>query len=202
MKSTIDIIFVEDVAADAEAVENELRKGGLDVHLQRVEAREDFLRELNANTPDVILSDHGLPTFNGFEALTIAHEKCPDVPFIFVTNALTREMEIEKLASGVTDFVLKTELGELSAVIRRALRRADVMKPGMTPEERTRIVKKLFTLLAEYEAANGHLPICSHCKKIRDKENAWHSPEYFFAKYLNLNFTHGICPDCAQKYYR
>ena len=94
MSNEINILFIEDVPADAAVVELALRRAGLAFRLQRVDTREAFLHELESQPPDVILSDHGLPSFDGFAALAVAHEKCPDVPFIFVTNALTKEMEI------------------------------------------------------------------------------------------------------------
>jgi len=93
MKTEIRILYLEDVAADALRVESQLRKSGLVFQSHRVESREAFLSQLEP-PPDIILSDHGLPSFDGFTALGMAREKCPDVPFIFVTNALTREMEI------------------------------------------------------------------------------------------------------------
>jgi len=45
------------------------------------------------------------------------------------------------------------------------------------------------------------LPICSYCKKIRDDNNYWQSVEQYFTEHLDVQFTHGICPDCLQKFY-
>jgi CheY-like chemotaxis protein len=201
VNTEVRIIFVEDVPAEAALVRQALQKGGLAFQMQRVETREDFLRELTSQPPDVILSDHGLPSFDGFAALAVAHEKCPRVPFIFVTNALTREMELEKLAPGVTDFVLKSQLHLLAPILRRALgvtgtgRRSQWMQ-----EERERIEGSLLALLAEYERAGGYLPICASCKRIRDGQDVWQPPEMFFRKYAGLKFTHGLCPDCVGKF--
>ena len=55
---------------------------------------KEFLREIECRPPDVILSDHGLPSFDGFTALSIAREKCPDTPFIFVTGSMGEEVAI------------------------------------------------------------------------------------------------------------
>ena len=196
------IVFVEDIPADAAMVEAALRRDGLDFSLMRIETKEDFLRELNVCPPDVILSDHGLPTFDGLTALNIAHKQCPDVPFIFVTNALSREMEIEKLTPGVTDYVQKRHISALGPVIRRAVQTAEQRRlMPMTPMERQRIVSKLLALLAEYGAEDLYLPICANCKKIRDKQNRWNPPEVFFRDHLGLEFTHGICPDCNETLY-
>ena len=45
------------------------------------------------------------------------------------------------------------------------------------------------------------LPICSHCKKIRDEDGLWHEIEDFFNDLLEVNFTHSICADCLIKHY-
>jgi|SRR5450756_906492 len=203
MDKEIRIIFVEDVPADAAAVERALRGRGMTIQLQRVDTKEAFINELeSAQRPDVILSDHGLPSFDGFAALAIAQEKCPDVPFIFVTNTLTWEMDIDKLVEGVTDFVPKKELNILAPTVRRALFHAGVMRQNkLKMEEREQVVVKLLALLAEYEPNAGYLPICANCKKIRDLQDRWHAPDMFFSIRLGLKFTHGICPDCIHKFF-
>ena len=43
------------------------------------------------------------------------------------------------------------------------------------------------------------VPICAYCKKIRDDEAFWQSVEHYFRKHLNLDFSHGICPECEKK---
>ncbi len=43
------------------------------------------------------------------------------------------------------------------------------------------------------------LPICSKCKKIRDDREYWHTLESYLGKNLDLTFTHGICPACAEE---
>lgn len=48
---------------------------------------------------------------------------------------------------------------------------------------------------------SGIIPICMHCKKIRDDEGYWNMVEKYIAKYSEAEFSHGICPQCMQKYY-
>jgi PAS domain S-box-containing protein len=50
-------------------------------------------------------------------------------------------------------------------------------------------------------AAAGLLPICSSCKKIRDKGGLWHNLEYYFNIHTRIEFSHGICPDCLPRLY-
>lgn len=184
-------------------MEQALRREGLAFQMQRVETREDFIHALTPRPPDVILSDHGLPSFDGFAALAVARAECPNVPFLFVTNALTRQMEIEKLAPGVTDYVLKSQLHMLAPIIRHVLHGASAMPAeDLRRQKLEQIEQRIIALMDEYERAGGYLPICSNCKKIRDRQDEWLSPEAFFNKYAGLRFTHGICPECIGKFRR
>ncbi len=132
MKKEIRILVVEDVATDVVAINHELRRGGFNFRSKRVETKEAFLHELQHHRPDLILSDHGLPGFDGFTALAIAKDKCPDVPFIFVTGALGEETTIDTFESGATDYVLKDRMSKLAPAVQRALLEA---------EERARITR-------------------------------------------------------------
>lgn len=117
--------MVEDELRDATLVEHSLKHGGFDCSFKRVETEQAFLSELHRFKPTVILSDHGLPAFDGFTALALAQQNAPDVPFIFVTGSLGEEMAIKALKSGASDFVLKHRLMTLPPAVHRALRQAD-----------------------------------------------------------------------------
>jgi hypothetical protein len=47
----------------------------------------------------------------------------------------------------------------------------------------------------------GILPICMHCKKIRDDNQQWRFLEAYIGSHLEAQFTHDICPDCAKENY-
>jgi len=55
--------------------------------------------------------------------------------------------------------------------------------------------------LSEINTLQGLLPICSTCKKIRDDKGYWNRIEVYFQERSNIEFTHGICPDCMKKYF-
>ena len=58
---------------------------------------------------------------------------------------------------------------------------------------------QLEVLLAEVKTLGGMLPICSHCKKIRDDKGYWNQIEAYLNEHTDAEFTHGICPDCAKE---
>lgn len=47
----------------------------------------------------------------------------------------------------------------------------------------------------------GLLPICSFCKQIRDDQGEWVGLESYIEAHSKAEFTHGICPSCAQQHY-
>ena len=124
MNNELRVLLVEDAAPDAELIQHELRRAGLHFHAKRVETETDYLHELEHHPPDVILSDHGLPGFDGLQALAVARERCPDTPFIFVTGSYGEEAAVEALKRGAEDYILKSRLELLGPTMEEALRRA------------------------------------------------------------------------------
>lgn len=61
--------------------------------------------------------------------------------------------------------------------------------------------KRISDYLNEIQAFRGIVPICSHCKSIRDSENNWHSIEEFLFTHPKADFSHGICPKCLKELY-
>ncbi|MCU0608732.1 MAG: hypothetical protein MUF22_03060 [Chitinispirillaceae bacterium] len=53
----------------------------------------------------------------------------------------------------------------------------------------------------QIKTLQGMLSICSFCKKIRAAEDSWEHLETYIAKHSEADFTHGICPACAEKEY-
>jgi hypothetical protein len=63
------------------------------------------------------------------------------------------------------------------------------------------MVVRLETSRQELEALRRLLPICAHCKKIRDDKGFWEAVEAYFTKHNHVDFTHSICPECLNKHY-
>jgi two-component system sensor histidine kinase UhpB len=138
LKNEIRILLLEDHATDAELVRLALKQGGLNFCWKHVDNRNAFVQELERFIPDLILSDFSLPSFDGYTALAIAREKCPDSPFIFVTGTLGEETAIETLKKGATDYVLKHRLARLVPSVHRAMREARERTERKRAEEQLR----------------------------------------------------------------
>lgn len=63
------------------------------------------------------------------------------------------------------------------------------------------LIERLQKALAEIKTLRGLLPICMHCKKIRDDQGFWQQMEIYFHAHTNVEFSHGLCPECVVKHY-
>ncbi|MCK4358178.1 MAG: hypothetical protein KAW92_05440 [Candidatus Cloacimonetes bacterium] len=61
--------------------------------------------------------------------------------------------------------------------------------------------KELENALEEIKTLSGFIPICSHCKKVRDDKGYWNQVEQYISKHSEAKFSHAICPDCMRKLY-
>ncbi|TAL08529.1 MAG: response regulator [Nitrospirae bacterium] len=125
MGKPIRILHLEDNRNDAELIQALLAEDGLACEIVRAESRADFAAALGQGGWDLFLSDNTLPSFSGMAALALVRERCPDVPFIFISGTIGEEVAIESLKKGATDYVLKQRPARLASAVRRALREKD-----------------------------------------------------------------------------
>ena len=52
----------------------------------------------------------------------------------------------------------------------------------------------------EIKTLKGCIPICASCKKIRDDKGYWNQIESYIREHSEADFSHGLCPECAEKY--
>ena len=138
MEKELHILLLEDNPADTELIEYELREGGFNFKIERVETREAFLKGLKSLSPDLILSDYNLPLYNGAMALADARTRFPDIPFILVTGAIGEDRAIDILTQGAKDYVMKDRLNRLGPAVRRALDEAEEHRNRRKAEEALR----------------------------------------------------------------
>ena len=60
---------------------------------------------------------------------------------------------------------------------------------------------RLVDYISEIKTLRGIIPICAHCKKIRDKDQYWHALEHYISSHTEAQFSHGLCPDCIRQLY-
>jgi PAS domain S-box-containing protein len=77
----------------------------------------------------------------------------------------------------------------------------DITERKRAEEDREQLIHELQDALAEVKTLSGLLPICANCKRIRDDQGYWHSVEAYVGQRSQVDFSHGICPDCMNKLY-
>jgi PAS domain S-box-containing protein len=116
------VLLLEDDAAEADLIRESLRKAGIDTIIRQVSQREGYVEALDAGRPDLVLADQAVPELSGEEALRIARERYPDLPFIFVAEPPgDDDTGAEEINGGATDYVLKPQLARLGPAVRRVL---------------------------------------------------------------------------------
>ena len=68
-------------------------------------------------------------------------------------------------------------------------------------EQRERLIVDLQEALARIKTLHGLIPICAGCKKIRDDQGYWNQIEGYIKEHSEAEFTHSLCPDCAERLY-
>ena len=156
----IQVLFIEDSEIDVELALRSLEQGGFDVSWECVQVEEELKRALSSHRPQAILSDFSMPGFDGMEALRLAKEMAPGVPFIFVSGTIGEERAIEAIRLGATDYVLKDNMRRLGTSVGRALSEASEReRVRVSEEERARLVQVL-------EATSDYVGISEPTGKI------------------------------------
>jgi CheY-like chemotaxis protein len=153
---------------------------------------EQALRAVEGDLlPDLILLDIMMPGIDGYEVCKRLKEnpRTADIPIIFVTAVTEIEDAARGFRAGAVDFVQKP-LNPVMVKARVALH----IKLHTT-------MLALKNALSEVKKLSGLLPICMHCKKIRDDSGYWNQIEQYLAQHSDTQFSHGICQECEEKYY-
>ena len=123
MKDFLKILHLEDLDADAEMVAHQLKKGAINCIIKRATNRDEFVKGLIEFEPDLILSDHSLPSFDSQEALTIVNQTKLHVPFILVTATVSEEYAVSIMKKGASDYILKDRMQRLPNAVRAAIQK-------------------------------------------------------------------------------
>lgn len=149
MGKKLKILNLEDNQNDSDLIKEMLEDGSIECEITRVETEKDFLTACDSGDFDIVLADFNLPTYDGLSALEIAREKCPDLPFIFVSGKMGEETAIESLKSGATDYILKNNFKRLVPSIKRALREAELQTERKQKDEEMRRMNVLMDSVIE-----------------------------------------------------
>ena len=159
--------------------------------------------------PDIVLMDIDMPEVDGIEATRSIYALNP-TPVIMLTAYDTPGLVGQAGEVGAGAYLVKLPTArEIQRAIIIAMARFDDMMElrRLNDELQTRNNQlhlrneQLQAALDKVKLLSGLLPICSHCKKVRDDEGYWQEVEIYVSHHSEADFSHGICPDCLQKFY-
>lgn len=147
MATILRILIVEDNESDADLLLRELKKSELSFTSAVVQTRAEFEKALDNFSPDLILSDYSLPSFDAESAFHIKQEHHPEIPFIIVSGIIGEENAVKLIKAGVTDYVSKNSLFTLSTKINRALNDSQIRKEKLLADEKLKQINEELSLL-------------------------------------------------------
>jgi two-component system, NarL family, sensor histidine kinase UhpB len=165
LKNILKILHLEDVSFDVEMVERELKKGNIIFEKLVVDNKVDFENALDNFLPDIILSDHSLPSFDSSGALELVKQKAPNTPFILVTATVSEEFAVNVLQRGASDYILKSNLKRLPSAVINAIEKSKMILDKAVAEQE---------LKHSYEQVRK---LASHLQDIREEERAFMARE-------------------------
>ena len=114
------VLHLEDSVLDHELTYAQLRRGGLNVAMQRIDSEPEFLRALEQDW-DVVLSDYNLPGFSGLVALDLLKASGLAVPFLLLSGEIGEDAAVEAMRNGASDYLLKNNMARLVPALLHAV---------------------------------------------------------------------------------
>jgi signal transduction histidine kinase len=117
----IRLLHLEDSSLDHDIVRQALRRSNLSCELLRVETLDEFTQQLRLTRYDAILADYRLPGFTAIDAWHAMQGIPLAPPFILLSGAIGETAAVDAIKLGMSDYLLKDDLGKLAHVIQRAI---------------------------------------------------------------------------------
>jgi DNA-binding response OmpR family regulator len=191
------ILIAEDDCTSRTLLARVLKNVGHEV-VETVSGTDALKKMLEPDAPRLAVLDWMMPEMDGLEVIRRVRQRQTDrPPYLIMLTAKGEKTDIiAGLEAGANDYLAKPfNAGELRARVevgRRMIEMQDVLADKV--EELRQAIEQIKTL-------RGIVPICGHCKQIRDDEGYWHQLEVYVRDRTEAEFSHGICPQCMEKLY-
>jgi DNA-binding response OmpR family regulator len=132
----------------------------------------------------LVMVDWLMPQMDGLELCrAIRGANRSKYTYVIVLTSLSGKSNFLKgMEAGADDFITKPfDHDELAA--------------------RLRVAERILMLQEENRELSGLIPICMHCKHVRDDQNYWQTIERFLHRHTEIKLSHGVCPKCAAIHY-
>lgn len=196
--------MVDDRPSNLLLLEHNLRTPGIEIF--KADSGQDAVEQAQNNDFALILLDVQMPVMDGFETAEALrkNEKTSHVPIIFITAMSRQDKYVFKgYESGAVDYLFKPVeeaiLKSKVKVFTDIYRQKNIIEKQRA--ELAEKVRELQKALDEIKILKGIIPICANCKKIRNDKGYWQQVESYIEEFADVDFSHGICPDCLRKLY-
>ncbi|MFI5144738.1 MAG: response regulator [Ignavibacteria bacterium] len=168
MNKPINILHLEDDDNDAELIFTKIKLNFDIGNFYRTYYENEFRDLLSSKEIDIILADYNMPRFNGIEALKIAKQSHPEIPFIIISGTAGEYTAVETMKMGAADYIMKNNLSLLMPAIKRALKEYEAIKEKNEDiREMTNIFEYLDEIIFSFDVENKEiLQISPACEKI------------------------------------
>jgi nitrogen fixation/metabolism regulation signal transduction histidine kinase len=124
-----------------------------------------------------------------------------DLSNAFESMRLSRQQTEEALQKAHNELESRVQerTAELESINERM--KGEIEERKKAEEEKEKLITDLQTAFVEVKTLRGILPLCSHCKKIRDDKGYWEKVDVYIYKHSQADISHSICPDCAKEHY-
>lgn len=156
---------------------------------------EEAILHLKRFQPDLIILDIMMPVKDGYEVCHKAKsdKNTSDTMILILSAKNTAEDRLKGYLLEVDDYMSKPYNAEELLVRSERLIRIK-KKQGLLDRELTLMHNRV-------GIRKDIIPICSLCKDIRDENGNWHQMEAYLRDRFQLNFSHGLCRECATRFY-
>ncbi len=188
-------LIADDDCATRRWLEATLSKWGHDVEAvaDGAQAWEKLRRQ---SIPPLVLLNWMMPGMEGVGVCRRVRELAGLRPlYLIMLTARDRKSDIvDGLAAGADDYVTKPfDVEELQARVHAGERTVGLQL------ELTERVTELEATVSRMKRLQAMLPICIHCKRVRDGENYWQEIDAYIGQNSAARFSHGVCPDCHSR---
>jgi YesN/AraC family two-component response regulator len=200
-KLDVLVLYVEDEAVTRQALSPPLERRVRE--LLTAENGEAGLTLFRERRPDIVITDITMPVMNGLAMIREIRALAAATPVVVTTAYGDTSNLIESIELGVDRYILKpVDHEKLFTALRQCAALVTMERDAKRHhEEREQLVRELREALARVKQLSGLLPICSHCKRIRKADGGWQQIEVYIRDHAEVDFSHGICPNCIEKYY-
>lgn len=200
-KRATRVVIAEDDFLVSKEISRAVKKIGHEV-VAEVSTGEEAVEKTCELDPDVVLMDIQMPGMDGLQASKHIQACCP-TPVVVLTAHDSQDLVERASGTGVGAYLTKPPdpLEVERAITISMARHADMMTCRELYEKLSKRTRKLEKALSEIKTLKGLLPICAACKKVRDDRGYWEQIEVYVQARSEAEFSHSICPECAEKLY-